>query len=230
MFIYLERRASFFKPLYHRKIWVFSRLDDAVSFYTLLLKTRIISSVKFSITLVKSANFEILLMAAAETFALIKGSLSLIPPTIKIVKELQEDDKDPSMTCLVNTFAEDTLDAVKDLHKSIDQMERSIIAVGFDPKKTVRENDKAAGWNLEKNFVISSASRKIGKIQDNLRSSVSDVGKVLMCKGKFEKLKDFEDFVASVNRDLDGIGDRPIGEILGIYRQWLTKYQKELAG
>jgi hypothetical protein len=169
-------------------------------------------------------------MPVAETFALIKGSLSLIPPTISIIEKLRDDNsKEVSMTRLVNTFSDDTLDAVKELHKNIDQIEKSLTSIGFDLEKSIRENDEDTRWSLEKQFVVNSSSRKISKIQENLRASVNDIGKVLMCRGEFEKMKDFEDFVNAVNADLDNIHSRPIGEILGIYRSWLINYQKKLS-
>ena len=61
-------------------------------------------------------------MPISEIFAILKGSISLIPPTIKVVEKLREKDESPTLTRVVDTFANDTIEAVDKLQISIDDM------------------------------------------------------------------------------------------------------------
>jgi hypothetical protein len=83
-------------------------------------------------------------------------------------------------------------------------------------------------WDLEKSYFLNRVVKKICAIQSNLRSSVEDVGRILMGRGKFESMEEFDVFVRTVTRELNSFGDRPIREILDTYRRWLEEYIAQL--
>ncbi len=168
-------------------------------------------------------------MAIAETFAALKGSMSLIPPTIDVIKKLKKTVKSPTLTRVVDTFANDTIESTDKLQTSIDEIEGVLKSEGFDLGKRLDQNQETLRlWNLEKQYFLNRSTKKIKAIQKNLRTSVEDVGRILMCQGKFESMEDYDMFVRGVTKDLNGIEDRPIKEILDTYRKWLEDYKEKL--
>ena len=168
-------------------------------------------------------------MPIAEAFAVLEGSIALIPPTIDVVKKLKKTNKSPSLTRVVDTFSNDTIEASVSLQISIDEIENILRDLDFDLTKRINENHEALRfWDLEKSYFLNRVVKKIRAIQSNLRSSVEDVGRILMCRGKFESMEGFDFFVRAVSRELNSIEDRPIRDILDTYRRWLEEFKTQL--
>jgi hypothetical protein len=155
--------------------------------------------------------------------------MTLIPPTIDVVQKLKKTTKSPTLTRVVDTFANDTIEATDKLQSAIDEIESILKNSDFDLKKRLDQNQETLKiWNLEKNFFLSRATKKVQAIQKNLRSSVEDVGRILMCQGKFESMEDFDVFVRGITKDLNSIEEKPIQDILDTYRRWLEDYKERL--
>ncbi|OQP67851.1 hypothetical protein [Niastella populi] len=159
----------------------------------------------------------------------LKEVLEFIPTVINVIKNIKKTESSSTLTKVVDTLACDTQDAAVNLQKSIDEIEYILKDSKFDLSKTLYENEDALKfWDLTKNYYLNRATKKIRGIREDLRSSVEDVGRILLCQGKFESMEKFNDFVRIITRDLDTIDDKPIGYILSIYRQKLEESLKML--
>ena len=168
-------------------------------------------------------------MALIEILAALKGSIALVPPTIKVIEKLKKKEKSPTFTRVVDSFANDTMEATVKLQTTIDEVESTLNKLDFDLSKRIDENqDILKIWNLEKQYYLNRETHKIRAIQKNLRSSINDIGRILMCQGEFENMEDYDEFVNSVNKDINGIEQRPINEILSTYRNWLQEFMNRL--
>lgn len=61
--------------------------------------------------------------------------MTLIPPTIDVVQKLKKTTKSPTLTRVVDTFANDTIEATDKLQSAIDEIESILKNSDFDLKK-----------------------------------------------------------------------------------------------
>lgn len=167
-------------------------------------------------------------MAVFEIFSILNGGISLVPAVADVVNKLNETSP-PTLKRVIDTVANDTSDAVEKLQISIDRIESMLHGMDIDMSKKMSEPQKAlSDWDLINNFYLNRAKNKISKIQKELRSSIEEVGRILMCRGEFKSMEDFDNLVRKATNELNKIEEKSIYEVLAYYRELLLEYQSRL--
>lgn len=168
-------------------------------------------------------------MAVAEIFILLKGTISLIPGITKVIGNIRKSGKEPTLNRIVDSLAEDTIEASDELIKRINEIKRILKDNDFDLKLRIGERQESlSSMTLIKNYSLSRATKKLRAIQDNLTSSIEEIGRILMCTGSFKDMAEFDEFVRNMTRDLNGIEEKSIDEIFEAYTEILLDLKKRL--
>jgi hypothetical protein len=168
-------------------------------------------------------------MAVAEIFFLLKGTISLIPGITKVIGNIRKSGKEPTLNRIVDSLAEDTIEASDELIKKINEIKRILKDNDFDLKLRIGERQESlSSMTLIKNYSLSRATKKLRAIQDNLTSSIEEIGRILMCTGSFKDMAEFDEFVRNMTRDLNGIEEKSIDEIFVAYTEILLDLKEKL--
>lgn len=168
-------------------------------------------------------------MGIAEIFIILKGSISLVPGIISVIEKIKNSGEDPDLINIIDTFKNDTIKSSEGIRTKINEIRRILSDNKFDLTKRIGERQEAfSRLNLLKNFALSSATKKLRQIQDNLTASIDEIGRILMCKGQFNNMDEFDQFVRMLTRDLNGIEEKSIKDVFDAYEKILSELEGKL--
>lgn len=168
-------------------------------------------------------------MGIAEIFIILKGSISLVPGIFSVIEKIKNSGNEPDLINLIDTFKNDTIQSSEGIRIKMNEIRRILSDNNFDLTKRIGEHQEAySRLNLLKNFTLSRATKKLREIQDNLTASVEEIGRVLMCKGQFNDMDEFDQFVRMLTRDLNSIEEKPIKDVFDAYEKILSELEGKL--
>lgn len=158
-----------------------------------------------------------------------KAGISMIPGIVDVVKKIRKTDTDPSIQKVLDQLIADTREACKSLREETNSIERSLRDLDVDPTKTLREISENLKWyNWVAKNKLAKHKKTLKQIEENLSSSVDDFVAVLVCAGKVPSFADANDISDAVKRDLDGLSQKPIEDLLKDFRTIIDRYTNEL--
>jgi hypothetical protein len=154
----------------------------------------------------------------------------VIPGIASVVKKLRKSAPDPSIQQLLDQLVSDTREECKKLGDETRAIEKSLLYLKVDPKKTLSDIGKDMDWySFRAKYRLRRHEKALRNIEQSLSTSVSDFTALLICAGKVNALSGAAAVSQAVRKDLDGLIERPIEEILAIYRKTIDRYVDDLS-
>ncbi|MDB5811939.1 MAG: hypothetical protein JWN94_4061 [Betaproteobacteria bacterium] len=158
-----------------------------------------------------------------------KAGISFIPGIVEVVKKLRKSGPEPTIQRVIDQLITDTREECKKLSDETRALERSLKEMGVKPDKTLSEVYRDLNFlNFPAKFSLNRHKKNLQVIEAKLSSSVDDLVSVLICAGKVSDLESAAEISQAVRKDLDGLTDKPIGELLEIYRKTIDRWVQEL--